>query len=87
MLFLTKGALRLIRYPSSTSWELPDNVPYPAKKVLVDTYVRSWKAPTLQCFNGVAARLDALLSTHVAKNFDQFPKLREYIRCASQVLH
>lgn len=63
------------------AWELPNNVPFDAKKQLVKKFTCLWDGPVEACFDEVADRLFKHLNETIRKHFARFPKLMDYISC------
>lgn len=65
---------------SKITWELPHNIPFEAKEVLIIGCVDRWRQPALSCFqtvvNTMSNFIDGLLATH----FGRFRKLERHMR-------
>jgi hypothetical protein len=64
----------------SITWELPYNVPFEAKKELIQIFVALWRDPSVSCFNDVFLFLEDTVDHIVSANFSQYPKLESCIR-------
>lgn len=64
---------------SSIAWELPNNVPFDAKRELINKFTCLWDVPAHLCYTDVAARLQQQLGTSIKQHFHRFPKLQAYI--------
>ena len=60
-------------------WELPNNVPFEAKKELIDGFINLWDKPATACFDKVALNAEKTLEYLVDKHFERFPKMKAYI--------
>ena len=60
-------------------WEPPNNVPFEAKKNLIDEFTKLWDGPATVCFEKVASNAQDTLERLVNKHFGIFPKPRAYI--------
>ncbi|KAI5117489.1 hypothetical protein M0805_009550 [Coniferiporia weirii] len=63
----------------SIGWELPNNVPFEAKCVLITEFINKWEKPVLQCFEDVSTSLALCLDTITQKHFGRFPKLKSHM--------
>ncbi|EGO22889.1 hypothetical protein SERLADRAFT_471404 [Serpula lacrymans var. lacrymans S7.9] len=63
----------------SIGWELPNNVPYEAKKVLIDGFTSMWKEPSMKCFTDIHSNLLKFVEELIAKHFGQFKMLENYV--------
>jgi len=65
----------------SIAWELPGNVPFDAKRFLMDKFTCLWDAPALACYEAVVKQLEQEIVRLVKEKFGRFPKLQEYMSC------
>ncbi|KAI0820853.1 P-loop containing nucleoside triphosphate hydrolase protein [Trametes gibbosa] len=63
----------------ATGWELPHNVPYEAKKRLIQRFMEHWPAAESECFEHVAKALELAMRTEVATHFGRFPPLEVFM--------
>ncbi|KLO12396.1 hypothetical protein SCHPADRAFT_853916 [Schizopora paradoxa] len=64
---------------SSIAWELPNNVPFDAKRKLIGDFTCLWDVPAVACYNAVAARLQQQLGASIDQHFLRFPRLQSYM--------
>ncbi|KAF7329133.1 hypothetical protein MKEN_00173800 [Mycena kentingensis (nom. inval.)] len=65
---------------NSVSWQLPGNVPFAATKEIVKKSTRTWRAPSLACFEAIVGVAQKFLDTLATKHFSQFSELENTIR-------
>jgi len=63
----------------SIGWELPHNVPFEAKKVLIEQFTNLWTSPALSCFNDVFNNLSNIVQSLGTKHFARFKQLESHI--------
>ncbi|OJT10126.1 hypothetical protein TRAPUB_13397, partial [Trametes pubescens] len=62
----------------STTWELPHNIPYEAKKRLIEQLLENWPHAESECFDSVAATLLTEVQTDAEEHFGRFPALKKF---------
>ncbi|KAI0350447.1 hypothetical protein OH77DRAFT_1430922 [Trametes cingulata] len=61
---------------ASVTRELPNNIPYPAKRSLIHEYQKTWEMHARACFEGVQAAFKKSLSHSIRERFERFHHLR-----------
>ncbi|KAK7679580.1 hypothetical protein QCA50_017290 [Cerrena zonata] len=67
---------------SSLARELPNNVPYSAKVVLIHSFQRDWKSLSMNCFAAVQMVLREITEKLISDVFHRHPNLEPKIRLA-----
>lgn len=69
-------------YPcgSSIAWELPHNVPFEAKEILILEFLHLWHEPSRSCFQDVFSNLVKFTDGLITKHFGRFKQLERHIR-------
>ncbi|KAK7691227.1 hypothetical protein QCA50_006330 [Cerrena zonata] len=67
---------------SSLARELPNNVPYSAKVVLIHSFQRDWKSLSMNCFAAVQMVLREIMEKLISDVFHHHPNLEPKIRLA-----
>ncbi|KAI0925406.1 hypothetical protein AcV7_005662 [Taiwanofungus camphoratus] len=63
----------------SIAWELPNNLPYEAKRRLIKSFIEDWPTPTKECFNKIIVILSSMVNAKISKHFGQFRPLEQYV--------
>ncbi|KAH8109512.1 P-loop containing nucleoside triphosphate hydrolase protein [Phellopilus nigrolimitatus] len=63
----------------SIAWELPNNVPFDAKRRLIEEFVCEWDGPALKCFEDVSTHLSSCLDDILRRHFERFSRLKNHI--------
>lgn len=63
---------------SSIAWELPHNVPFEAKQVLILKSIDRWHSPSLSCFRAVFSTLSDFTEALLKKHFGRFRQLESH---------
>ncbi|EIN04192.1 hypothetical protein PUNSTDRAFT_146674 [Punctularia strigosozonata HHB-11173 SS5] len=66
----------------SIGWELKNNVPFAAKKTLIQGFTALWNTPAIACFKAVYAGLVNTVQMLIEKYFGTFDRLRDRISVA-----
>jgi vacuolar protein sorting-associated protein 1 len=64
----------------SIGWELKNNIPFTAKKTLIQSFTSLWEAPAMACFNAVYSGLASFTKKLIDQYFSPFDKLKEWMR-------
>jgi hypothetical protein len=65
---------------STITWELPHNIPFEAKQILIKEYIDRWKQPSFSCFHGVFDFLFDFVESLVETHFGRFKNLERHVR-------
>jgi vacuolar protein sorting-associated protein 1 len=65
---------------STITWELPHNIPFEAKQILIKEYIDCWKQPSFSCFHGVFDFLSDFVESLVEIHFGRFKNLERHVR-------
>ncbi|KAI0363541.1 hypothetical protein BV20DRAFT_958073 [Pilatotrama ljubarskyi] len=61
---------------ASVTRELPNNIPYPAKRSLIHEFQKTWEANTIACFENVQAEFARALTELIHSRFERFHHLK-----------
>ncbi|KAH7908747.1 P-loop containing nucleoside triphosphate hydrolase protein [Hygrophoropsis aurantiaca] len=75
----TMGLQEVKEFLRSIGWELPNNIPFEAKKVLIHQFLDLWMEPTTRCFDSINIVLSEVVDTLVKAHFGRFKALQEYM--------
>ncbi|KAI0820102.1 P-loop containing nucleoside triphosphate hydrolase protein [Trametes gibbosa] len=64
---------------ASVTRELPNNIPYPAKRSLIEDFQETWTAQTMVCFERVEKEFKTCLMELVRNRFERFSHLKGVI--------
>ena len=83
---VTLSLVMLIYACRSIGWELPNNIPFEAKKTLIREFTSMWATPALVCFNDIFSALERHIAQLIRDCFGSFKFLKqsmEYVlRCS-----
>ena len=63
--------------------ELPNNIPYPAKRSLIQDFQNSWGTHMMRCFERVQANFKNVLGELIRERFERFHHLKGIVRCVA----
>ncbi|KAF9220693.1 hypothetical protein BS17DRAFT_882330 [Gyrodon lividus] len=63
----------------SIAWELPNNIPYEAKRRLISQFTSLWTAPAERCLTSINDVLDDVIQGLVKTHFGRFKVLQELV--------
>jgi len=69
---------------SKITWELPHNIPFEAKKVLIIGCIDRWRQPAQSCFLTVVTTMSDFVDGLLATNFGRFRKLERHMRLVTR---
>lgn len=64
---------------SSIAWELPRNIPYDAKVVLIKKFLELWPEPSLQCQTELYGIVREVVDAQITQHFKRFKRLENHI--------
>jgi hypothetical protein len=65
---------------STITWELPHNIPFEAKQILIKESIDRWKQPSFSCFHGVFDFLFDFVESLVETHFGRLKNLERHVR-------
>ncbi|EIN04160.1 hypothetical protein PUNSTDRAFT_138885 [Punctularia strigosozonata HHB-11173 SS5] len=66
----------------SIGWELQNNVPFAAKKKIIQGITALWNTPAVACFDAVFAGLEGFVQGLIEKYYGPFDRLRDWMSVA-----
>src|SRR6266481_5178544 len=72
-------------FTSKITWELPHNIPFEAKAVLIMEYIDRWTQPSLSCFHAVLDFLSAFVEGLLKTHFGGFKNLERHVGYETQI--
>ncbi|KAI0350450.1 hypothetical protein OH77DRAFT_1068510 [Trametes cingulata] len=61
---------------ASVTRELPNNIPYPAKRALIHDFQKTWRTHSIACFGSVQGEFKKSLTDLTRQRFERFPRLK-----------